>query len=175
MCEIPEPLRWDSASQEPFSEYRRRWPEKYSHIPDAIIESWIHRHWSQFRDWRTLRPESWTYEIRKFTSSDVLRIGDVCDRAADSIAWGDDLMDGFKDGEIWLRDYMLENGTTPAPILVAENAAHIRHPHNGGNMVEPFQLIEGHRRRALLGAMIRRRHPNMPSRHDVVVARIPEC
>lgn len=174
MSDIPEPLNWDSVSKEPFADYWLRWPAKYSHVPEVVADTWIHRHWQQFRGWRGLKPESWTYEMRRLTAQQVLTIGDVSDPKKDGDEWGYDLIEGIKSGECWLRDYMLANGTTPAPILIAESAGHVSHPHHDGKMAEPFQLIEGHRRLALLKAMIRLECPNLQSHHEVAVARIPE-
>ena len=34
---------------EQFGEYRRRWPPELNAFPECLIESWVYRHWAQFR------------------------------------------------------------------------------------------------------------------------------
>lgn len=69
---------------------------------------------------------------------------------------------------------MLENGTTPAPIIVAKNAHNIKN-HRGREMYMkvPFQLIEGHMRLAYLRGMIKQKHPKLKDEQEVWEMKIP--
>jgi hypothetical protein len=170
---LPVPRDFGTFDGEPFAEYRARWPKEYSRVPDAVIETWIHRHWREFQMWLPLRPLEWTYELKELTSEDILRVAQLHDWMATLRAWGDDLLNGSTRRKTWLGRFMLENGTTPSPMIVAQNAGAWVHPQHHCSMLEPLQLIEGHMRLAYLQALIRRSHPTVKPVHAVVLATLP--
>jgi hypothetical protein len=55
MPEIPKPKGYGSFEVEPFDAYRARLPAEFNGVPDPVIETWIHRHWSDFQAWLPLR------------------------------------------------------------------------------------------------------------------------
>lgn len=175
MTLIPKPKNFGTLHVESFAEYRKKWPEIYGNIPDAVIETWIYRHWAQFQFWLPLQPLSWVYEFRKMPSEEILKISHVGDWAETLEYWGNDLIDGCSRKETWLGKYFLEHGTSPAPIIIAEHAGHIRHPRESGRpfMCEPYQIVEGHMRLAYLQAMIKRKFGKIQNFHDVFVVNIP--
>ena len=174
MPRIPAPRDWGTFSVEPFGEYRIRWPKKYNNVPDAVIESWVYRHWREFQAWLPLRPLEWKYELKGFTSEEVLNVDHVGDWMKTLAYWGDDLLDGPTRKTTWLGKFMLEHGTTPSPIIIAREAGGWRHPREHGRcMQEPLQLIEGHMRLAYLQALIRRSHSSVQPVHQVVLATLP--
>jgi len=170
---IPEPFRHGTFEQEAFADYIERWPKQYAEIPEAVIETWIHRHWNDFQDWLPLKPLSWGYAVASMSNEEILQIGHVKDCPATLGCWGDDLFDGEHRKHTWLGRFMLEAGTTPAPIIVALDAGAHVHPREHENMCTPYQLIEGHMRLAYLQAMIRRGHERLQASHTVVIATIP--
>ena len=159
---------------EPFSSYRLRWPSKYSRVPDTVIENWVHRHWRDFQRWLPLNPLEWQYEIRVMGNDEIMSVRHVGDWQKTLDGWGDDLFEGRMRKTTWLGRYILETGTTPAPIIVAANAGSWAHPReHGRQMCEPYQLVEGHLRLAYLRAMIRRDQRELRASHEVVVATLP--
>jgi hypothetical protein len=174
MSAIPAPRDWGTFIVEPFGEYRARWPKKYNDIPDAVIETWVYRHWRDFQAWHPLRPLEWRYELKEFTSEEVMEVGHVGDWMKTLTYWGDDLLDGPTRKMTWLGKFMLENGTTPSPLIIAREAAGWRHPREHGcYMQAPLQIIEGHMRLAYLRALIRRSHSSVKPVHQVVLATLP--
>ena len=174
MPRIPAPRNWGTFNVEPYAEYRTRWPKKYENVPDAVIETWIYRHWREFQSWLPLRPLEWSYELKEFTSEEVLNVSHVGDWMKTLAYWGNDLLDGSTRKSTWLGKFMLENGTTPSPMIIAKNAGCWHHPReHGRQMQEPLQLIEGHMRLAYLQALVRRSHPSVQTVHQVVLATLP--
>lgn len=175
MTKIPEPKNWGTFRIEPFSDYISRWPKDLAHIPDSVIETWIHRHWPQFQQWAPLRPIEWTYEFRCMKAEEILAISHVNQWMKTLAYWGEDLCEGRNRKSTWLGNYMLEVGTTPSPMIVALNAGGWTHPRERGNpnLHEPYQLIEGHMRLAYLQAMIRRSHFALQHCHDVILVTLP--
>lgn len=171
---IPEPTNCGEFDQESFNEYFERWPSEYAHVPREVVETWVHRHWPQFQFWLPLQPLDWAYELKRMDNDEILSIGHVGSWSQTLRFWGDDLFEGTTRRATWLGRRMLEAGTTPAPIIVAQNAGRYRHPREGdAPFVEPYQLIEGHMRLAYLQSMIRHEHPQLHSSHEVVVAALP--
>lgn len=169
---LPVPLNYGTFDVEPFADYMDRWPQLYASIPTAVIETWIYRHWHQFELWLSLDPLSWEYDLTTMTNDEISSISHVRDWPKVLRDWGDDLFDGRSRKSTWLGQHMLENGTTPAPIIVARDAAAWTHPREGVKMTCPLQLIEGHMRLAYLQAMIQRKHKSLRSSHSVIVARL---
>lgn len=174
MPRIPAPRDWGTFNVEPFDEYLSRWPKKYINVPIEVVETWIHRHWREFQAWLPLHPLEWKYEIKELTSEEVTTIGHVGDWMKTLMYWGDDLIDGATRKKTWLGRFMLENGTTPSPMIIARNAGAWLHPReHGQRMNEPLQLIEGHMRLAYLQGLIRRPQSVLQPLHRVVVATLP--
>lgn len=172
--QIPEPTGFGTLRVEPFADYFRRWPREYAQVPQLVVETWVHRHWSAFQHWLPLRPLDWKYALRRFSLADVLQIDHVGDWPDKLLAWGDELFEGTQRHKTWLGRFMLETGTTPAPIIVAEGAGRYGHPRELNlPLREPLQLIEGHARLAYLRAMVRHGHPALQATHQVFVATLP--
>ncbi|OEZ56019.1 hypothetical protein JAB5_42960 [Janthinobacterium sp. HH103] len=170
---IPAPHRHGTFDQEPFADYMRRWPVHFAHVPEAVIETWIYRHWNDFQAWLPMEPLSWEYAVVSMSNEEILSIGHVSDWPKTLRGWGDDLFDGKHRLNTWLGRYMLASGTMPAPIIVAVNAGSHVHPREHEKMRAPYQLIEGHLRLAYLQAMIRRKHESLQLSHTVVIATFP--
>jgi len=166
------PLNRGTLNVEPFAAYMDRWPTCYAHVPEAVIETWIYRHWPEFQLWQSLHPLSWEYELTTMSNDEIMSVSHVKDWPKTLTDWGDDLFDGPFRKNTWLGRHMLKNGTTPAPIIVARDASAWTHPRERVHMAAPNQLIEGHMRLAYLQAMIRRKHENLRSLHTVIVARL---
>lgn len=174
MPRIPAPRNWGTLNLEPFDQYRARWPKKYDNVPDAVIETWIYRHWREFRAWLPLRPLEWKYEPQEMTSEEVLNVRHVGDWMQTLDYWGNDLLDGTMRKTTWLGSFMLDNGTTPSPIIIARGAGKWHHPREHGcYMQEPLQLIEGHLRLAYLRALILRPDSLVRTAHHVILATLP--
>ncbi len=171
---LPEPINWGNFDVEPFESYLLRWPNEYRHVHRVIIETWVYRHWSDFQAWLPLHPMSWHYDTASMSNDEILTISHIGDWPQILQYWGDDLLNGTLRRKTWLGCYMLENGTAPAPIIVAKQAGQFFHPRERGErMVEPYQIIEGHMRLAYLQAMIRKSYSTLSARHSVIVATIP--
>lgn len=170
---IPQPYRHGTIEQEAFSDYMRRWPTKFAHVPEAVIETWMYRHWNDFQEWLPLRPLCWEYAVVSMSNEEVSRISHIKNWPETLEYWGNDLFDGNSRKNTWLGRYMLDSGTTPAPIIVAVNAGSYLHPREREKMSMPYQLIEGHMRLAYLQAMIRRNHEELQQSHVVVIAALP--
>lgn len=171
---IPEPKNYDNFNIEPFEEYVNRWPEVYKHIPLEVIETWIYRHWRDFQSWLTLNPINWIYSEQILSNEEILSISHVDDWPKTLNYWGEDFMtkENFRQ-KTWLGEFMLKNGTTPSPIIIARNAGNILHPRESDfYMVEPFQIIEGHMRTAYLQGLIKHRHKNLKESHRCIVVEI---
>lgn len=170
---VPQPHRHGTIEQEAFADYMRRWPANFAHVPEAVIETWIYRHWNDFQAWLPIDPLSWEYAVVPLSNEEILQIGHVSDWPQTLSGWGDDLLDGKHRKGTWLGRHMLDSGTTPAPMIVALNAGSHVHPREHETMCTPYQLIEGHLRLAYLQAMIRRKHENLQPSHTVVIATLP--
>ena len=161
---------------ESFESYYARWPVELAGIPKPIVEHWIHRHWSCFRErWVSLHPHTWTYRLTSMSSEQVLAIDHVGKWIEELDAEGVEYVTGAPRSRTPLAQKMLASGTFAEPIIVAEGASHVVCPRSGGERMKvPLQLIEGHTRLAIIRGMINARHPNLASEHDVWVVRIPQ-
>ena len=173
---LPKPKNWGSFEVEPFESYLHRLPDQYRYIHQAVIKDWVYRHWREFQQWLPLHPLSWHYEIVEMTNDEVMMISHTDDWPQRLRYWGDDLLDGSQRCETWLGRHMLEKGTTSVPMIVLKSAGIWIHPrsHNKHYMVEPYQIVEGHMRLAYLQSMIRRSHPTLSCKHEVLVCSIPD-
>lgn len=160
---------------ESLEDYLARWPAELSTIPNQVVEDWIYRHWRDFEDhWSALKPHLWTYETTTFSNAEILSIDHVGTWIQKLDAEGVEYVTGARRSTTRLAQYMLTNGSFPVPIIVAQDAGHVVHPRNGGELMkEPFQLIEGHCRLACLRGMINSKHPNLGTNHKVWLVAIP--
>lgn len=94
MTEIPKPKEYGSFDVEPFEDYRARLPSEFDAVPDAVLETWIYRHWSDFQEWLPLRPLEWKYKLVSMPSAEITRIDHVGQWSDTLRYWGDDLLDG---------------------------------------------------------------------------------
>ncbi len=169
----PEVINYGEFSQESFANYYKRWPTSLNNIPKCIVEHWIYRHREDFQQWIQLRPHEWKYELKEFSNEEILTISHIYDWIKNLHDEGKEYVSHSKRSETWLAQYMLENGTTPVPIIVGNFFGNIKHPkaHNSCNMKEPYQLLEGHSRLGCLFGMIDSRHPNLKTKHKVWVCK----
>lgn len=127
--QLPAPYKRGSFDVESFTEYRRRWPKQYDCVPDLVIETWIYRHWRNFQARLSLRPLEWDYELGFLDDEKVMTLAHVGDWMETLPYWGVDLLDRKTRKGTWLGRYILEQGTTSTPTIVAANAgawSHIR-------------------------------------------------
>jgi hypothetical protein len=171
--EVPVVRNYSTSKVEPFNSYYARWPKRLANFPECVVNNWVYRHFHDFKFY-TLRFDIAQFQFERtiLTNSQVLEIGHVGDWMTTLDYWGDDLFQSKFRRDTWLAKFMLESGTTPAPIIVALNAAGIDHP-TGGQMRTPMNLVEGHMRLAYLRGMIRHKHPALKSAHPVWMLRIP--
>ncbi|NOY48404.1 MAG: hypothetical protein GXO84_09485 [Chlorobi bacterium] len=171
--DIPSVNGYGDFEVEPYEEYIKRWPLDFTNFPECLVRIWVHRHWSDFEDyWLPNGALEWNYEKRIFTNDQILQIMHHGDWLDTLDFWGDELFKNKQRRETWLAQYMLENGTTPEPILVYENGGDINHPRGlpDEKFCLPYQLIEGHMRTAYLRGMIHKKYEKLQSQHEVWVA-----
>ncbi|MGM0785988.1 MAG: hypothetical protein ACQEUM_17985 [Pseudomonadota bacterium] len=172
---FPEVKGYGGYNPEDFEDYYRRWPDELQTIPKCVVEQWIHRHWDDFQDWIALNPHKWSWERREFTNQEILKIDHFGDWIEQLHSEGTEYVSAKPRSETFVGGYMLEHGTTPVPMIVAEYSGHAVHPKGFKDdyMKEPYQLIEGHSRLGCLLGMIDSDHPNLMKKHQVWVVRIP--
>jgi hypothetical protein len=116
----------------------------------------------------------WDFELKNFSSDQIMAIDHVGKWIEELDAEGVEYVGGFPRSQTGLAKYMLEHGTFPVPIIVAENSGHVVHPRsNREKMKVPFQLIEGHCRLACIRGMIAHKHPSTRNSHPVWTVRLP--
>lgn len=169
---VPAVKDYGGHNQESFDDYYKRWPNELSNFPRCVVENWVHRHWQDFKNhWLGRSIECYSFELTNLTNPQIMEIGHIADWLKTLDYWGDELFRSKARQETWLGKYMLANGTTPAPIIVAPNATGLEHP-KGGPM-HSNQLIEGHMRLAYLRGMIRHSHQALGTAHVVWHASMP--
>jgi hypothetical protein len=157
---------------ESFDDYYARWPNELSNFPRCVAENWVYRHWSDFEHlWLDRKIELFEFVQVALTNTEIMAIGHVGDWLETLDYWGDELFRNKMRQETWLAKYMLEHGTSPAPIIVAPDAVGLEHPR--GLPMHPNQLIEGHMRLAYLRGMIRHHHPALKPSHLVWHVSLP--
>lgn len=169
----PEVKGYGDLRVEPYENYLARWPADLNEFPKCLIENWVYRHWSQFRDeWMHQGALSWKYELKRFSNEEIMSIAHFENTLKTMDYWGKQLFIDKSRQETWLARYMLTAGTSPAPILVLNAGANVRHPraHKGEKILEPFQIIEGHMRLSYLRGMIQNQYKPLKDSHNVWVA-----
>jgi hypothetical protein len=158
---------------ETFDQYYSRWPAALQNFPECVVKNWVYRHWQQFSDWwNGPSIAQFSFDRSTFDNFQITGIGHVDDWLDTLDYWGDELFQSRQRQSTWLGNYMLSNGTAPAPIIVATNAAGFEYP-RGGTM-KASQLVEGHMRLAYLRGMIRHKHSELKPAHSVWALTLPE-
>ncbi len=173
--DISSVFNFDHPNRESLDQYIKRWPSKYDHFPKCLVNNWVYRHWPEFSTyWYKTGVLDWKYELQEFDIHTLLKISHHGDWIQQLDCWGDHLFRNEHRKRTWLGSYMLEHGTTPAPILVLESDGELPHPrsHSGEKMCAPLQLIEGHMRTAYLRGMINNEYGKLQKRHLVWVAKL---
>jgi len=172
--EIPKRNDPSDFKCESFEDYYARFPNELAHIPKDVVKNWMWYHNEQVVECsKRYDFKKWAFDLQDFDNDKIMEIKH----------FEYDLMrlDGkeqeFLKGRLNEHDtakFMFENGTSPCPMIVAENAGdHTHHQREEGNkMLEPFQLIEGNRRLAYLRAMIKKSFPKLKDSHKVWVVTI---
>lgn len=171
---IPERDDPSDFETEPFEDYFDRFPEELANIPENVAKNWFWHHNRQavkFSEFYAF--ENWEFELCVFDNDEIMEIKHFEHDLNLLDAKGEEFLKGKLRGYD-TADYMLENGTSPCPIIVAKNASgHIHHQSNEANyMLEPYHLIEGNRRLAYLRAMIRNNYERLQDSHEVWVVTI---
>jgi len=176
--DYPRVREISSVDKEPFSDYLKRLGDELTkNIPLDVLENWIYRHSDGgFEEWVTLEPHKWSYRLDTFTNDQILQVDHVGTWMYDLKTEGKEYVNGAPRSELFVGQYMLQNGTFPKPIIIAENCENIIHPRMQGEvfMKAPYQLIEGHKRLACLLGMIESDHPNLQDKHQVWLVSISE-
>lgn len=163
---VPEVRGYGDLEVESFNDYVARWPRELANFPECVIRNWVYRHWSDFKNlWMNRSIQNFAFSEREFSNAESMQVSHVGKWLETLDHWGDELFSKQLRQETWLARYMLANGTTPAPIIVATGAEGLEHP-RGGPM-QAIQLIEGHMRLAYLRGMIRHAHPPLKPSHAV--------
>ena len=172
---IPPVEGYGDFEVEPFESYEAKWPrDEYPNIPSCLVENWVYRHWSEFSSyWLNAGVLEWNYELCSFSNEMVSEICTFPKMMKTMGFWGEELFRNRMRQETWLANFMLENGTTPAPILVLQGGEKLVHPRGrpGEKMCGPYQLIEGHMRTAYLWGMQRNSSAALKSEHQVWLAK----
>ncbi|WLA12321.1 hypothetical protein [Xanthomonas translucens] len=168
----PEVKGYGECDTESFDDYYARWPDQLSNFPKCVIENWVYRHWQDFENlWLDKSIELFAFTQAELNNSQIMQIGHIDKWLKTLDYWGDELFRDKMRQETWLAKYMLANGTSPAPIIVAPNTSGLEHPK--GTPMHSNQLIEGHMRLAYLRGMIRHHHPTLKSSHSVWHVSLP--
>ncbi|WP_238691539.1 hypothetical protein [Xanthomonas campestris] len=157
---------YGDSGAESFDDYYARWPKQLSNFPQCVVESWVHRHWQDFeRDWLNRSIDQFVFAQANLTNAEIMHIGHFDEWLETLDYWGDELFRDQIRRSTWLATYMLTNGTSPVPIIVAANSSGLMHPK--GATMRSNQLIEGHMRLAYLRGMIRQNHTSLRQSHLV--------
>lgn len=174
LLKYPEVFGYASHEQESFDAFYSRWPKKLSNIPTCVIENWIYRHWRDFELWVPLQPHTWDYELRSCSNEDILSIDHSGSWIHDLHCEGKEYITEFNRGTTPLAQLIKKHGTTPVPIIVAENCGGVFDPRLPGSipMKTPYQLIEGHSRLACLFGMIDGGYKSLKTTHKVWIVHV---
>ncbi|BAX51940.1 hypothetical protein PDPUS_2_00411 [Photobacterium damselae subsp. piscicida] len=173
--DIPVKITEDFKPEESFEDYMKRWPQDLV-FPECVIRHWIYE--VQFVA-EALRQRTdlskWTFHKESFTKDQI--------KSIKHYDWHEAKM--YEKALFWLKngrhsappvmDFLIENGTFPVPIIVARNASSYSHPiflyeervSQKEVMIEPYHLIEGNKRWAILLALMETRPEKVKDKHDV--------
>jgi len=168
----PEVIGYGDWNVESFDDYFARWPEELSNFPRDVVENWVHRHWQDFSmHWGDWPLGEFRFQLESMSNEDIMEIDHVGDWLSTLDYWGDELFRNALRQSTFLAKFMLEHGTTPAPIIVCKNTEGVEHP--GTGQMKALQLIEGHMRLAYLRGLNRHRHPSLKDEHQVWLLDLP--
>jgi hypothetical protein len=177
--EIPEVYKQKDGTNEEFKDYIKRWPLELTNFPKCLVKHWVYPNWLDFIEWIPLNILSWKYEKSKLTNDEIIgRVRPFTKTIGILDFWGQQLFsNSFRQKKSLLAEYMLENGTTPSPILVLKNNGKIIHPDSTSKNQEIFdpqilQLIEGHMRTSYLRGMINKNYDKLKPEHEVWIASV---
>lgn len=167
----PSDFKWEN-----FENYYARFPKELAHIPEDVVKNWMWYHNEQVVEFSKLYNfEKWKFALEDFDNEKIMEIRhfDYDMKLLDGK--GQEFLQGFLN-EHDTAKFMLKNGTSPCPMIVAKDAGtHIHHQREESNlMLEPYQLIEGNRRLAYLRAMITKPFSKLQNTHKVWVVTIEE-
>ncbi|OEE56643.1 MULTISPECIES: hypothetical protein [Vibrio] len=169
-----------------FDDFYKLIPEELSNFPESVLRQWVYEHGKgdgDVVDALNLIPNlsQWDFQLVELSNAEIESIKH----------YPYDEKRLLEKGEWWVRsgrhsapafcNFMLEQGTTPAPLIVARNASNhshpileFRYPGHEGPMLKPLHLLEGNRRFALLRAMINKGTASLKDKHSVWVVTFPE-
>lgn len=159
----------NSYKAESFESYYSRWPCELANVPEDVVRQWVYYHNEIFWEDRIVYEiEKWKFELKKFTNDEILEILHYPSEIEHMDKNGDILMQQGMPGYD-TAEYMLEYGTFPCPIIVARNAGAYKHIKSIGNetMLEPYHLVEGHRRLGFVRGMIKHGYEKLKLSHEV--------
>lgn len=174
--DIPKRNDPSDSELELFEDYYARFPRELGNVPKEVVQTWMWYHNEQVIEFVEVYDfQKWVFTLEEFNNSDIMKIQhfDYDLRLLDGK--GEEFIKGEMKGYD-TADYMLANGTSPCPIIIAKNAgAHIHHQGpEGDKMLEPYHLIEGNRRLAYLRAMITSAYAKLKNSHHIWVVDIRE-
>lgn len=171
--DVPAVKGYGDFETEPFDVYYTRWPAEFSNFPKCVVENWVYRHWKDFKDlWLDRSIEDFVFELTEFDNAQIMEISHFGNWLETMDYWGDELFRNKLRQSTWLAIYMLANGTTPTPIIIAPNASGLEHPK--GVSMQKLQLIEGHMRLSYLRGMIKHNHAALKASHVVWCLELPK-
>lgn len=169
-----------------FSDFCHKVPEELSNFPEDVLRQWVYEHGKGDGDVidalnRIPNLSKWTFDLVDISNADIESIKHYPYDEKRLLGKGEWWLKSGRHNAPEFCDYMLEHGTTPVPLIVAQNASYhnhpiieFRYPEHEGPMLEPFHLLEGSRRYALLRAMINNDVDSLQDKHLIWVVTMPE-
>jgi hypothetical protein len=150
--DLDSPDKWEflfwrvpsSASQEERQHYVRYAQHWLPHFPGDVLLEWFGRHgYDSLRGWAHLPLERLRFEDVSWTLDQLVRIQSI-DAAFTAV--GPETHGGYhlnRNGD-WLGEYIRQNGTWPAPIIVIDHDSPAKV--SGYEVPAGLVLVEGHKR-----------------------------
>ena len=168
--EDPTPYKIES-----FESYYSRWPRELENVPEDVVRQWVHYHNESVLECSNIyKIANWVFELKVFSNEEILEVSHYPSELEHMDNNGDILMTQGMEGYD-TAEFMLQNGTFPCPIIVAHNAGSHNHQKSIGSetMLEPYHLIEGHRRLGFVRGMIKHDYEQLKPEHKVWLVTIP--
>ena len=160
-------------SDETFESYYLRWPQCLSHFPKCVVRQWAYEHNAIFLEkWSKYDLVNWRFSLVNFSKDNLSKIDHFPDEREQYLAKGKCWLEtqGHAEfGEVNVAIYMIRHGTFPRPIIVGTNGGHLEHPKSrpGEMMVEPYQILEGHTRWAMVLAFLEQQPASLLESHEI--------
>ena len=154
---------------ESFDSYYSRWPKELTNIPEDVVRHWIYYHNGFFWEGGIIYEiDRWSFDLKVFSNEKIMEIAHYPSEIERMDYNGETLMKKGMPGYD-TAEYMLQHGTFPCPIIVAYNAGAHKHAKSIGTetMLEPYHLVEGHRRLGFARGMIRHNYKHLKREHKV--------